>query len=223
MSRPRVAWLAACSSVARRCSPLGSRIAGGHGQSGHAPQRRVGRCASLRAAVRARGRRRGRTGAPEVNLDGESAISREREDHGDRVLEMSHEKQDIKRDLREQQLKNEDASGARAREGARAKVHGHRRNGSAPVVSARPDSAGVVGRVTVCWSQGCSPDVSATARAVGGVHRCISRSASSVVGRVIRRRAEVNLQTMRSLVGGRLGPRTHQKNGQPRRRRETPC
>jgi len=44
----------------------------------------------------------------QVNQGGDSSIFKEREEHGDRVLNMNREKLDIKRDLREQQLQNED-------------------------------------------------------------------------------------------------------------------
>lgn len=44
----------------------------------------------------------------QVGQSGDASIQREREDHGERVLNMSRDKHDIKRDLREQQLQNED-------------------------------------------------------------------------------------------------------------------
>merc|ERR1719230_1286903 len=44
----------------------------------------------------------------QVNQGGESSIQKEREEHGDRVLGQNREKLDIKRDLREQQLQNEE-------------------------------------------------------------------------------------------------------------------
>lgn len=44
----------------------------------------------------------------QVGNEGESSVQREREEHGERVLNMNREKIDIKRDLREQQLQNED-------------------------------------------------------------------------------------------------------------------
>merc|ERR1712039_530157 len=44
----------------------------------------------------------------QVHQGGESSILKEREEHGERVLNMNREKLDIKRDLREQQLQNED-------------------------------------------------------------------------------------------------------------------
>merc|ERR1711972_25142 len=44
----------------------------------------------------------------QVNLTGDASVQQEREEHGDRVLNMNREKLDIKRDLREQQLKDED-------------------------------------------------------------------------------------------------------------------
>lgn len=44
----------------------------------------------------------------QVNHGGDSSVQQEREEHGERVLGMNREKLDIKRDLREQQLKDEE-------------------------------------------------------------------------------------------------------------------
>lgn len=80
-----------------------------------------------------------------------------------------------------------------------------------------------VARDQVHQSWGGSPAVYATARAVGGVQHSISRSASSVVGRLIRWRSDANLSTMRTRADGRLGPWTRQRKGRPRRRWEITC
>lgn len=76
------------------------------------------------------------------------------------------------------------------------------------------------GRAVVCmrlsfymsiW--GCTPAAIKAARAVSGVQALASRSACSVVGRIIRWRSQCDVDAMRIFAGGQLGSWGRRRNG----------
>lgn len=68
------------------------------------------------------------------------------------------------------------------------------------------------GSTQAAW--GCQPAALVAARAVSGVHRCVTRSACSPVGDILRWRSAANVEALRTMGGG-LGHCSRHKMAAP--------
>lgn len=79
-----------------------------------------------------------------------------------------------------------------------------------------------IARAATQTAWGCQPVAIVAARAVSGVQRCAARPARSVVGRIFRWRSIADVEALKTMGDGRLGPWSRHKEGRPKLRWEVP-